>query len=593
MKFKTKQVFISFLALTLLFPLFAHEKKKDDVDIEFLFNQKIPMRDGVKLASYVWKPAKMDKPLPAIFSFSPYTIEMHYKEGPFMVEHGYVYLLVDVRGRANSEGEFWPWENDGRDGYDITEWIAKQPWCDGRVGMIGGSYRGTTQWLTLKNMPPSLKTIIPTASAYVGIDFPGMGNIPYSYLTQWLGFVNGTSHNFQYFRDMKYWINKFYKRYSEHIPFIKLADMVASNPRVFKRWMSHPDFDDYWKSFTPTPEEFSQFNIPILSITGYFDGDQPGALQYYKEHMKYGSEEAKKKHYLINGPWDHGGTRTNKEELGGIKFGPKAVVYPDMIAMYVQWFDWVFKGKEKPEFLKKRVAYYVMNRDEWRYVDDWEEASNATETLYLSSSDGKANDVFHSGMLTSSPPEKPQKPDVFEYDPLKLMPKKEVSDLFASASFLDQQQAYAEDILIYHSEPLKEDQEVAGYVRLKAYIELNVPDTDFLVSLYEITEKGTSINLGSGVMRARYRNSLSKPELVKPGDINLYDIRLMLYFVRKLDKGSRLRLIVTCQNSPDFQKNYNSGGVVSEETAKDARKAIIKLYHDKKHPSALILPVNK
>jgi putative CocE/NonD family hydrolase len=211
----------------------------------------------------------------------------------------------------------------------------------------------------------------------------------------------------------------------------------------------------------------------------------------------------------------------------------------------------------------------------------------------LSSKDGKANDVFHSGMLVTVPPDKPQKPDVFEYDPLKLMPKKEVSDLFASDSFLDQKQAFAEDILVYHSEPLKEDLEVAGYVKLKAYIELNVPDTDFLISLYEITEKGTSINLGSGVMRARYRNSLSKPELVKPGDINLYDIRLMLYFVRKLDKGSRLRLIVTCQNSPDFQKNYNSGGVVAEETAKDARKAIIKLHHDKEHPSALVLPVKK
>jgi len=581
-----------FLSLVCVF-LIPQEKTAGDVDIEFLFNQKIPMRDGVKLASYIWKPAKMEKPLPAIFSFSPYTIEMHYKEGPYMAQHGYVYLLVDVRGRANSEGEFWPWENDGRDGYDITEWIAKQPWCDGRVGMIGGSYRGTTQWLTLKNMPPALKTIIPTASAYVGIDFPGMGNIPYSYLTQWLGFVNGTSHNFQYFTDMKYWVDKFYKRYSEHIPFIQLADLVASNSRVFKRWMSHPDYDEYWQSFTPTPEEFSRFDIPILSITGYFDGDQPGALQYYKEHMKYGSPVAKSKHYLIIGPWDHGGTRMNKEELGGVKFGPKAVVYPDMIEMYVKWFDWVFKGKEKPEFLKKRVAYYVMNRDEWKYVDNWKDVSNDTVKLFLSSEDGKANDVFHSGRLGATPLNQPQQPDVFEYDPLKLMPKKDVSDLFASDSFLNQEQAFAHDILVYHSEPLEEDLEVAGYARLKAYIELNVPDTDFLISLSEITKKGTSMNLGSGVMRARYRHSLSKPELVKPGDINLYDIRLMLYFVRKLDKGSRLRLVVTGQNSPDFQKNYNSGGVVAKETDKDARKAIIKLHHDKDHPSTLELPVKR
>ncbi|UCC39619.1 MAG: CocE/NonD family hydrolase [Candidatus Aminicenantes bacterium] len=593
MKFKSKIIFFIILALAVILPLLAQEKKGENVDIEFIFDQKIPMRDGVKLASYVWKPANLEKPLPAIFSFSPYTIETHYKEGPFMVQNGYIYLLVDVRGRGNSEGEFWPWENDGRDGYDIVEWIAKQPWCDGQVGMIGGSYRGTVQWLTLKNMPPSLKAIIPTASAYPGIDFPGMGNIPYSYLTQWLGFVSGNTHNMQYFADTQYWIDKFYKRYSEHIPFSKLAESVASNPRVFKRWISHPHFDEYWKSFTPTPEEFSQFNIPILSITGYFDGDQPGALQYYKEHMRYGNEEGKQKHYLVIGPWNHGGTRMNKEELGGIKFGPKAVVYPDMIQIYVQWFDWLFKGKEKPEFLKKRVAYYVMNRDKWKYTDDWEDVSDATETLYLSSRDGKANDVFHSGSFVKSPPNKQQKPDVFEYDPLKLVPKREASDLFASESFLDQKPAFEKNILIYHSAPLKKDLEIAGYVKLKAYIELNVPDTDFLVSLYEITEEGKSINLGSGVMRARYRNSLSKPELIKPGEINLYDIGLSLYFVRKLDKGSRLRLIVTCLNSPDFQKNYNSGGIVAEETDKDARKAVITLYHDKIYPSVLELPVSK
>ncbi|MBN1224706.1 MAG: CocE/NonD family hydrolase [Candidatus Aminicenantes bacterium] len=593
MQHKSKCFFLFILLTGLLIPLFSKDKIEDSVDIEFLFNQKIPMRDGINLASYIWKPAKMEKPLPAVFSFSPYTIEMHYKEGPAMVENGYVYLLVDIRGRANSEGEFWPWEMDGRDGYDITEWIARQPWCDGRVGMIGGSYRGTVQWLTLKHMPPSLKAIIPTASAYPGIDFPGMGNIPYSYLAQWLGFVNGNTHNMQYFADTQYWIDKFYKRYSEHIPFSKLTDIVASNPGVFKRWISHPSFDEYWKSFTPTPEEFRQFNIPILSITGYFDGDQPGALQYYKEHMKYGKEAAKRNHYLIIGPWDHGGTRMNKEELGGLKFGPKAVVYPDMIQMYVQWFDWLFKGKEKPEFLKERVAYYVMNKDEWKYVDDWGTVSNATKSLFLSSSDGHANDVFHSGSFVESPPDKPQKPDVFVYDPLKLSPKRKAGELFASDSFLDQKPAFSDDILIYHSDPLEEELEVAGYVGLKAYMELNVPDTDFLISLYEITENGKSVNLGSGVMRARYRNSLSTPEPVTPGEINLYDMNLSLYFVRKLDKGSRLRLIVTCQNSPDFEKNYNSGGVVAEETAKDAHKAVIKLYHDPKHPSVLELPVKK
>jgi len=568
------------------------EQPAERSDVDFTFNQRIPMRDGVELAAYIWKPAEMEGPLPAIFSLSPYTIEMAYKEGPYMASHGYVYLLVDVRGRSNSDGEFWPWENDGRDGADVVEWIARQPWCDGQVGMIGGSYRGTTQWLTLKQMPPHLKTIIPTASAWPGLDFPGIGSIRYAYFAQWLGFVSGVSHNLQYFSDAEYWTDKFYQMYSEHIPFSHLPDLVATNRRVFDKWIGDPSFDDFWRSFTPTPDEFARFDIPILTITGYFDGDQPGALQYYREHMKYGNDEAKRMHHLIIGPWDHAGTRMNKEELGGLTFGPNAVVFPDMIELYVQWFDWTLKGKDRPEFLKDRVAYYVVNRDEWRYVDDWTKISNGTESFYLSSTHGGATDVFHSGSLVPNPPASGQQPDVFTYDPLKLKPKADPSEA-ATDPFLDQRLAFSDDILIYHSRPLEDDIEMAGTVRLEAYIELDVPDTDLLVQLFEITQKGVSIDLGNAMMRARYRNSPATPELVVPGEINLYDIPLYLFHVRTLDRGSRLRLVVTSVNTPEFEKNYNSGGVVAEESAADARTATIKLHHDERHPSRLVLPVKR
>jgi putative CocE/NonD family hydrolase len=368
--------------------------------------------------------------------------------------------------------------------------------------------------------------------------------------------------------------------------------MVATNAAAFTRWISHPSVDEYWESFTPTPEEFSRFDIPILTITGYFDGDQPGALQYYKEHMEYGNEEARRMHHLIIGPWDHGGTRANQEKLGGLEFGPNAVVYPDMIQMYVEWFDWVFKDKEKPGFLEKRVAYYVTNRDEWRYADDWNEISNDTELLYLSSDAGMANDVFQSGSLSRTPPGSSQQPDAFTYDPLKLRPKMDPAAV-SPEPFLSQELAFDEDILVYHSAPLEEDLEVAGYVRLKAYIELDVPDTDLLVNLYEITAAGTSIDLGNAMVRARYRNSSATPELVVPGEVNLYDIPLYLYFVRTLDEGSRLRLIITSINRPDFEKNYNSGGVVADETAADARTATIKLHHDARYPSALEIPVKR
>ena len=188
-------------------------------------------------------------------------------------------------------------------------------------------------------------------------------------------------------------------------------------------------------------------------------------------------------------------------------------------------------------------------------------------------------------------PQEAQKPDTFEYDPLKLMTKDEYFKSRTEAPFLDQRAAFQKDKLIYHSPPLREALEVAGYVKARLFIELNVPDTDLAVALYEIRPDGQSIYLAEDFMRARYRESLSKAELVKPGEINEYVFERAYFFVRKLEKGSRLRLVVSCLNSPDFEKNYNSGRVVAQETAEDARTAVIKLYHDKNHPSLIELPI--
>jgi len=331
--------------------------------------------------------------------------------------------------------------------------------------------------------------------------------------------------------------------------------------------------------------------MPILTITGYFDGDQPGAMRYYAEHMRYGTEKAKDKHYLIAGPWSHAGTRNPAKELGGLIFGDDSVL--DMEHLHLSWYDWVFKNGSKPEFLKNRICYYMMQTNEWKYAARLEEISNQKAVWYLSSNNGSAQDVFHSGSLALNPPEKAQEPDVFTYDPLKIMTREEYLEQKKNESFLSQRPAFSGEKLIYHSAPLQQDLEAAGYALFKAYIELNVPDTDMGVSLYEIKDDGRSVSLGNAYVRARYRNSLSIPEPVKPGEVNLYEFNNFFFFARMLEEGSRIRLILHSLNTPDLQKNYNSGGIVAEESGKDARKAVIKLYHDAGHPTALYLPVKK
>jgi len=573
----------------ILFSLSIHAG--NDIEIQIQIDQKIKMRDGIHLTAKVWKPAEMEEPLPAIFALTPYVADEGQKRGMFFARNGYVYLQVDCRGRGNSEGVFYPDEREGPDGADIAAWIAKQPWCDGRVAMLGGSYRGFTQWQTIMEYPSALKTIVPTAAGYPGIDYPGLCNIFGSYMVQWNALVAGRTINKNIFGEEKYWYGKFYKMYSEHLPFSKLAEITGTDQELFTRWLSRPYYNDFLKSNNPKPEDYEQIEIPILTITGYFDGDQPGAMAYYREHMKFGTDEGKKKHYLITGPWSHAGTRNPKKELGGLVFGDNSVL--DMDQLHLEWYDWIFKDGSKPPFLKKRVCYYMMNTNEWKYADQLDNISNEIQTWYLSSKSGRAHDVFQSGTLGATPPSCSQEPDVFIYDPLKIISKKEYLEQKKNESFLNQRLAFTEDKLIYHSPPLEQDLEVAGYPTFTAFIELNVPDTDLGVMMFEIKMDGRSIFLGNAVIRARYRNSLSTPELVIPGKIYPYVFNNFYFFARQLSKGSRLRLVLHTLNSPDLQKNYNSGGDISEETAEDARAATIKVYHDKKHPSSLELPVRK
>ncbi len=585
---KQFKIIISILFLLPII-LIGLEKTDSLKEVDIILNQKIPMRDGINLSGTIYKPSNLKDPLPVIFVLTPYISDENQQRGIFFAKNGYVFVSVDCRGRGNSEGEFFPFEKDGKDGYDICSWLSKQPWCNGKIAMLGGSYRGTAQWLTLKEMPPNLKTIVPTAAASPGIDFPGRNNIFYTYDAQWLAFTSGKTLNRRLFADQKYWKIKFLKLFKEHIPYSKLDKITGISGRIFQKWLKHPAFDNYWKSIVPSKEDYKKFNIPILTITGYFDGDQPGAMEYYKNFMKYAAEEAKNKHYLIIGPWDHAGTRHPKKELGGLKFGDNSVI--DMNKLHLEWFNWILKGDKKPEFLKNKVCYYVMGINEWKYTDKLENVSNKILKLYLCSENGRANDVFHSGKLIKIPPRE-QKPDTFKYDPLDISPANNY--LLEKPNYLlDQSEAFKKDKLIYHSPPFEKDTEISGYVKLKLYISMNVPDTDFQVFLYEIKPDGKSIYLTSDVMRARYRKSLEKEELVKPGKIEVYNFKTFYFFSRTISKGSRLRLVISCINSPNWQKNYNSGGVVAEETAKDAKIAIITLYHDEKYPSCLELPVFK
>ncbi|PYK48397.1 MAG: hypothetical protein DME20_09125 [Verrucomicrobia bacterium] len=581
-------------------PTPAPSPSQPPADYNLRWGVKIPMRDGVELNGTLYLPKTPDGSLPktpVIFTLTPYISDTYHERGAYFASHGYAFALVDVRGRGNSGGEFEPFTNEPRDGHDVVEWLAKQPFCDGKVAMWGGSYAGFDQWATAKEFPPHLATIVPAAAAHPGLDYPSYNNIGMSYDVQWFTLTSGRAAQDQLFGDQKFWRTKFLDAYKRHVAFKDLDTFIGNPSKNFQRILKHPMADAYYDEMLPSRDQFQKITLPILTITGQYDGDELGALTYYRDHMANASAEARAKHFLVIGPWDHAGTRTPTDEVGGVKFGPGAII--DLNDLHRQWYDWTMKAGSKPAFLKNQVAYYLLAsgnsgaNGEWKYAGDFAALIANPKTFYLTSKDGDANGVFRSGALSASRPT--DGADRFTYDPLDTHRGEFVEGVEPKEKTAAIDQSFAlsivNDGLVYHTDALPNETPVIGCPDVTLWISIDTPDVDLECDLYEIQPDGTSIALWSDVRRLRYRESLRQAKLVTPGEIVRCDFNPGLFVARRLMKGSRLRLVVTAVNSISWQKNYCSGGVVAEETAKDPRTCHVKIYHDAQHASTIQLPL--
>ncbi|HEY1379869.1 MAG TPA: CocE/NonD family hydrolase [Gemmataceae bacterium] len=562
----------------------------DEPAVGITWGVKIPVRDGCSLNATLYRPTGGAGPWPAAVTITPYISDTYHDRGMYFARHGYAFAIVDVRGRGNSEGTFEPFVHDARDGHDVVEWLARQPWCTSKVGTWGGSYAGYNQWAILKEFPPHLATIVPAAAAHPGIDFPMQQNVYSSYDVRWLTLVGGRTPNVKLFGDEKFWIDQYRKRYLANRPFAEL-DTLAGHPSPhFQKWLQHPTPDAFYDSLVPSPEQYARIDLPLLTITGHYDDDQLGALTFYERHMKHGSDAGKAKHYLLMGPWDHAGTRTPAREVGGLTFGPASML--DLNALHADWYAHAMKGGPRPKVLEKRVVYYVIGADKWKSADKLEDIGKTKRLLYLHSA-GRANDVFASGRLRPDAPDK-QPPDRYTYDPLDLRPA-ELEREPVKNPLTDQRAALNRfgNGVVYHTDPFPAATEVSGRMKLTLWLALDVPDTDFEADVYEILPDGMSVLLANDLKRARFRESLREAKPVPAGEVMKYEFTTFNWFSRQIGAGSRLRLVVASPNSVHVQKNYNGGGDVSRETAKDARTAHVTVYHDAEHPSSLELPVEE
>jgi len=563
--------------------------------VEVQWGVKVPLRDGTQLNATRYLPKGLKTAAPYIVTLTPYVSDRYHKRGTYFAAQGFPFVVVDCRGRGNSEGQFRPYIQEAQDGYDLIEWAARQPNCTGKVAMWGGSYAGYNQWATAKEFPPHLAAIVPTAAPYMGLDFPMRNNIFCPYVMQWIVFTAGRASQEKIFADDDFWAGIYRDWLESGRPFRDLDTLVGHPSKLFHEWLSHPEPGAYWDAHNPTPEQYATLDLPILTITGSYDDDQPGALEHYRQHMRYASRAQRDRHYLVIGPWDHPRTASPEAEFGGVEFGPASLL--DIPRLHQEWYAWTMLDGPRPEFLKKRVAYYVMGAERWRYADDLDDVTARHETWFLDSR-SNANDVFSSGSLSAQPGI--GSPDCYRYDPSQTSgPEVNAEAQTAADSLVDQQVTLAlrGRQLIYHSAPLEKDLEVSGFFRFTAWLSIDCPDTDFYVTVHEILLDGSSVRLSTDVLRARYRKDLRQPHLIDTREPRCYEFDRFTFVARLIGKGHRVRLIVAPTGRTNqtlfTQKNYNGGGTVAEESVSDARAVTVKLHHDGQRPSALHIPIGR
>ncbi len=563
----------------------------ESYDVTIEYGVAVKMRDGVVLRADVYRP-KAEGKFPVLLQRTPYDRRGGGGFGSRGAARGYVVIYQDVRGRYASEGEWYTFKHESEDGYDTVEWAAALPYSDGKVGMFGGSYVGATQMLTAIAAPPHLAGVFPivTASNYHdGWTYQG-GAFEQWFSESWTtGLAQDT-------------LTRRVSREKNPVPQwtwkLPLTSYPVLNPDTedlapyFLDWLAHPNYDSYWKQWT-IEDQHSKILVPAYHVGGWYDIFQGGTWRNYvgiKAHG--GSDAARRGQRLMIGPWFHG---PFDGRTGELDFGPAARSADgrsfDTDEVILRWYDYALKGVTGGIEREKPVRIFVMGENAWREEDDWPLA-RAKSTRYYLHSTGSANSLLGDGTLSTEAP-KTETPDHFLYNPTEPVPTRGGglccdNDRLASGAFDQRSNEARGDVLVFTTPAFTQDFEVTGPVSLELYASSSAVDTDFTGKLVDVWPNGFAQNLTDGIIRARYRNSQEKPELINPGEV--YKFTIDLWATSNVFKaGHKLRLEVSSSNFPRFDRNLNTGEPAGNATR--MVRATNTIYHDREHPSALILPV--
>ncbi len=537
---------------------------------------KVPMRDGVKLAADVHRPDAEGK-FPAILIRTPYSrVPMGVVYGAYYASRGYAVVVQDVRGRYDSEGTFEPMRHETEDGSDTLDWIAAQPWSNGDVGMIGASYVGWVQWHAAKSGNPHLKAIIPQVSPP-----DPQENIPYEggcFLMGSVWWARIAEDMSRLGHEKVDWVHQL-----ATLPLTDLDQTFGLKLGFLDQWVSHPPHDAWWDPMC-YQKDYSKLDVPALDLSGWFDGDQPGApMNFVNMRKSAKSERARNGQHLVMGPWTH--IFNSSSHLGDWEFGPDAVV--DLEAMNLRWFDQWLKGIDNGVDREDPVVVFTMGENRWHREKDWPLPQTKWTNLYLGGS-GKANRRDGGGTLALAAAESPA--DHYDYDPTVLPEESpDFDDLSGKEATKDRSKDPDHDYdLEFTSPPLAAPIEITGPLSAVLSVTTDAKDTDFVVTLMRIEASGKTTPIRGGIQRLRYRNGNAKEDFAKPGEVSKVTIDCWAHSMT-LDAGDRLRVVVASSAFPEYARNLNTG-----EPDATATKSVIAhqtIFHDAKHPSYFVLPV--
>ncbi|MDE3256215.1 MAG: CocE/NonD family hydrolase [Gemmatimonadota bacterium] len=591
-----------------------------EYDVIVRRNVMVPMRDGVKLATDLYFPGKhgeiVQGAFPAVIERTPYDKESKFSEGRYLARRGYVAVRQDVRGRFESEGEWHPFAKEAPDGYDTVEWVAVQPWCDGNVGTMGGSYCGSDQSALATLNPPHLKAMVVAVgtSNYHTSSMRQNGALELRFMIYAFRMAT-TSREALADATLKAALDADFARVGEWLtrtPYRKGSSALRFLPS-YEQWvldlLGEGDFNEYWKQRGYAIDHYydEHADVPTIYLGGWYDTYTRGTTANYVALSK----RMDSPQHLLMGPWTHGGW--GNSFAGDVDFGQESVL-DDYDGYRLRWFDRWLKGIDNGVDRERPVRIFVMgggdgrrNREGrlnymgvWRDVEDWPLHGTRFTPYYL----------HQDGSIGEGLPE-PSEPSRYTFDPRDPVPtvggNLSAGDPILVAGAYDQRGdsrfygcrdnlplSARSDVLVFQTPELKEPLEVTGPLTMKLWASSSATDTDFTVKLIDVHPPnedypdGFAQIITDSIVRGRYRNSRDTPELMSPGEI--HELEIVMYPTSTVfGAGHRIRVDVSSSNFPRFDVNPNTGGPLG----RDRRVVLAEnaVFHDPEHPSHIVLPI--